>query len=98
MNKAEIDALPGGPDFGRDPNCGSTAPIFQREERYITIKLSDATKYLLPASVAMLRLMQLKIDEAREQAGLPERVFVVVENDWPEYEPVWQSIKEREAA
>lgn len=72
------------------------AEPFQREDRYIVIKRSD--------------MENLPIDQRRnfagpcralhEQmfiAGAPARSFLVIESDWPEYEPVWQMIERRMA-
>ena len=57
---------------------------FKREERYVILKIShmDQTqKEILP------RL--LEVNGYKPVAG------VVVEADWPEYEPTWDAIKKR---
>lgn len=57
---------------------------FKREERYIVVKL----KHLAGLQVAPLR------NFLRENR-VPTLDCVVVEADWPEYEPVWQMIERR---
>lgn len=57
---------------------------FKREERYIVVKL----KHLAGLQVAPLR------NFLRENR-VPTIDCVVVESDWPEYEPVWQMIERR---
>ena len=57
---------------------------FKREERYIVVKL----KHLAGLQVAPLR------NFLRENR-VPTLDCVVVESDWPEYEPVWQMIERR---
>ena len=57
---------------------------FKREERYIVVKL----KHLAGLQVAPLR------NFLRENR-VPTLNCVVVESDWPEYEPVWQMIERR---
>jgi hypothetical protein len=58
---------------------------FKREERYIVIKIKDL-KY---ASV------ENKLRSVLHDGGIPTRECVVVEQDWPEYEPVWAMIEAR---
>lgn len=62
---------------------------FKREARYIVIKTSDLAK------VPTAYRSDLVDPLSRLQAHLPNRDFVVVESDWPEYEPVWQMIEAR---
>lgn len=72
----------------------------EREERYIVLKKSD-----LKAAVASGRLLPEDLDEINNlQASLTTQRFldgkkpfecVVVEHDWPEYEPVWKMIEAR---
>lgn len=62
---------------------------FKRENRYIIIKRKD----LIAAPFAALHSF-LEHIQALENL-LPDRQFVVVESDWPEYELVWQMIEHR---
>ena len=67
---------------------------FRREDRYIVIKRSDMEK--LPVDTR--RNFQGRCRNFYEQmliAGAPARSFLVIESDWPEYEPVWQMIERR---
>jgi len=67
---------------------------FQREDRYIVIKHTDMEK--LPHLVR--RNFSGRCRNFYEQmliAGAPARRFLVIESDWPEYEPVWQMIERR---
>jgi len=57
-----------------------------REERYIVIKLKDANEIFNRREWEQLRDMV---------ALLPDRKYVVVEDDWPEYEQVWKMIEDR---
>lgn len=57
---------------------------FQREERYIVVKLSRSSD----AGIQVIR------DMARSGAVAPVEC-VVVEDDWPEYETVWRMIETR---
>lgn len=58
---------------------------FAREDRYIVVKVSDLE------AVGQRNAMQ---DWLRNY-GVRTRSCVVVEADWPEYEPVWQMIEAR---
>ena len=57
---------------------------FKREERYVILKIShmdETQKDILP------RLLDVN--------GFIPVAGVVVESDWPEYEPTWEAIKDR---
>ncbi|MBX8475375.1 hypothetical protein K5D38_11335 [Pseudomonas cichorii] len=62
---------------------------FKRENRYIVIKRKDLSAAPFAALHSFLEHLQALEDL------LPVRQFVVVESDWPEYEPVWQMIERR---
>lgn len=57
---------------------------FEREERYLVFKLKDMSN----GSAEFLR-------EWAAARQLPNRRYVVVESDWPEYETVWRMIEAR---
>lgn len=57
---------------------------FKRENRFIVVKLKDAS----PRTQQFLR-------SYLATCNLPERQYVVVESDWPEYEQVWAMIEAR---
>lgn len=68
---------------------------FKREERYIVFKLSDVERYLTDADRSHLAMMKNEIDTGRDCANKPPLDCVVVESDWPEYEPTWKAIEAR---
>lgn len=76
---AEVQATPPRKEAGE----------FQREDRYIVIKRKD----LENAPALMAYALQVALDGLREH--LPERECLVIEGDWPEYEPTWAAIQAR---
>ena len=68
----------------------------KRENRYIVLKHSDIEAVgLTPNEVDALEEIMFKISEKRRSLGKDRLKCVVVESDWPEYEPTWKAIKER---
>lgn len=57
---------------------------FKRETRYAVIKLKDINQNT-----------QRQLHNFMEDLEIPSRDCVVVESDWPEYEPVWKMIEAR---
>lgn len=68
---------------------------FTREDRYIVFKLSDVERYLTDADRAHLAMMKNEIDAGRDCANKPPFKGLIVEANWPEYEPTWQAIEAR---
>ena len=68
---------------------------FKREDRYIVFKLSDVERYLTDADRAYLAMMKNEIDAGRDCANKPPFKGLIVESDWPEYEPTWKAIEAR---
>ena len=68
---------------------------FKREERYIVFKLSDVERYLTDADRTHLAMMKNEIDAGRACANKPPFKGLIVESDWPEYEPTWKAIEAR---
>lgn len=68
---------------------------FKREERYIVFKLSDVERYLTDADRAHLAMMKNEIDAGLDCANKPPFKGLIVESDWPEYEPIWKAIEAR---
>ena len=68
---------------------------FQREARYVVLKNSDVMQCLTANELIDLRRIQAKVEEHRAEVGKPPLDCVVVEPDWPEYEPTWRSIEAR---
>ncbi|QDD91897.1 hypothetical protein [Pseudomonas oryzihabitans] len=68
---------------------GAQAGEFKREDRYIVIKRKDLDQ--LPPVV------RVPFIQAMSQLGpeLPRRDYLVIESDWPEYEPTWAAIEAR---
>ena len=72
-----------------------TKTEFQREERYLVFKISDVIEHLTTTEALQLaRLYEIQ-RVGRKEAGKSELECVVVEKDWPEYEPTWQAIEAR---
>ena len=68
---------------------------FKREERYIVFKMSDVEEHFTPGERQQLaRLAEVQRVE-RSESGKPLLECVVVELDWPEYEPTWNAIEAR---
>ena len=68
---------------------------FKREERYIVFKLSDVEKDFFPSEISQLLRLYETQQSMRKQSGKPPLDCVVVESDWPEYEPTWNAIEAR---
>lgn len=65
---------------------------FMREERYIVFKMSDLGNSLKGDEI---RRLAREYAEQRILKGKPPLECVVVESDWPEYEPTWRAIEAR---
>ncbi len=68
---------------------------FERESRYFVVKWSDAEKHLEPDDMETLGLIGANVEAGRMLDGKEPLDCVVVENDWPEYEPTWRAIEDR---
>lgn len=68
---------------------------FTREDRYIVFKLSDVERYLTDKDRANIAMMKMEIDAGRDCANKPPFKGLIVEADWPEYEPTWRAIEAR---
>mgnify|MGYP007117119966 CR=1 FL=1 len=65
------------------------------EDRYIVIKRKDFDNYLTQDERDEVTHAITQIDKARRTAGKRLISAVVVEDDWPEYEPTVKLIEER---
>ena len=65
---------------------------FNREERYIVFKVSDLGNSFKGDEI---RKLAREYVEQRRRNGKPPLECVVVESDWPEYEPTWKAIEAR---
>ena len=68
---------------------------FTREARYAVLKSADVMQCLTVSELIELRRIQAKVGEHRTGIGKPPLDCVVVEADWPEYEPTWKAIEAR---
>ncbi|HDS0956525.1 TPA: hypothetical protein QDZ28_000158 [Pseudomonas putida] len=67
----------------------NTAASFEREDRYIVIKRSDLANVPANYRSALVDPIYPLL------AHLPSRECLVIESDWPEYEPAWAAIERR---
>lgn len=68
-------------------------PLFERENRYQVIKGADVKRYLNNDEISLLSVLIGKVDAGRYSDGRGFLNCVVVESDWPEYEPTWNAIE-----
>ena len=67
----------------------------EREDRYLVFKRKDIEEYLTEDAKADLRSLASAMFQARSIAGKSKLKCVVIEDDWPEYEEVWDMIEKR---
>lgn len=76
-------------------NGGSMAD-FKREDRYLILKRRDIKNALTDLEQHLLMCLAAKVHKYRTDImGKDPLHCVVVEKDWPEYEPTWKAIEER---
>lgn len=68
---------------------------FKLEDRYIVIKLSDASEYLTKSGLSELLLTEMLIQGARVQQGKERLETLVVEKSWPEYGALYSMLERR---
>lgn len=68
---------------------------FKREARYVVLKNADIMQGLTVNELIELLHIQAKAVAHRAKLGKPRLDCVVVESDWPEYEPTWRAIEAR---
>ena len=68
---------------------------FTRGARYVVLKNADIMQCLTVNELIRLRYIQARVGEHRAKLGKPRLDCVVVESDWPEYEPTWNAIEMR---
>ncbi len=66
-----------------------------RENRYLVIKRKDMVSALTAREIRRLNQLRRKVALARRKAKKEPLVCVVVESDWPEYQPTWRAIENR---
>ena len=68
---------------------------FKLEDRYIVIKLSDASEYFTKDGFNELLIIEKLVQEARVQHGKKRLETLVIEKDWPEYGAVYSMLERR---
>lgn len=68
---------------------------FTREPRYYVVKMRDAGAALTQAEAAIFKTIYAKVEQWRISHGKTRLQGVMVEYDWPEFEPVWKMIEQR---
>lgn len=68
---------------------------FKREHRYYVLKLSDIHGTVGLADLLYLDKIARTVADRRAQDGKEQREYLVIESDWPEFEPTWQAIEAR---
>jgi len=68
---------------------------FKREARYLVLKWKDAEMYLSSEETETLLALSSKLNRCRDADGRVPFNSVVVEQDWPEFEPTWAAIEAR---
>lgn len=64
------------------------------ENRYVVLKLKDVDR-LSPEDYEQLGKIVNKISKIRESDGKGDLECIVVEKDWPEFEPTFKLLEER---
>ncbi len=77
------------------PNDVTVSRDFKREPRYVVFKIKDALAHLSACELDRLQEIGEKIAAGRAADGKPPFNAVVVEQDWPEFEPTWAAIEAR---
>ena len=68
---------------------------FKREQRYYVLKLSDIHGTVSLADLLYLDKIARTVADRRAQEGKEQREYLVLEGDWPEFEPTWRAIEAR---
>jgi acetylornithine/succinyldiaminopimelate/putrescine aminotransferase len=66
-----------------------------RERRYTIFKHADIDKYLTEEQKEKLFELDSHISSCRQQEGRGLMTGLVIEKDWPEFEPAWSMIEKR---
>ena len=68
---------------------------FKREGRYLVLKNTDITEALTDTEKEILDSLREKVNVHRFNKDKLCLDCVVVESDWPEFEPTWKAIESR---
>lgn len=63
-------------------------------DKFVVFKTEDAVKYLSNRDLDALQRMLEHIAIERDKRGQNDKHYVVVAEDWPMYEKVWNMIEE----
>ena len=74
---------------------GMSEKEFKREPRYVVLKIKDVLAHLSACEIDRLQEFGEKCADGRNSEGKPPLNAVVVEQDWPEFDLVWQMIEAR---
>lgn len=78
----------------RTSPCSGSAK-FVREERYIVIKEKDLECLGIEGKSYLSGILDKIRNERIKRGADPKLKCVVIEEDWPEYEPVWRMLEKR---
>lgn len=67
----------------------------KREKRYLVLKFKDVCNYLNDSELKALSDLATKITLCRHGDNRAPLDCVIVESDWPEFEPTWAAIERR---
>ena len=67
----------------------------ERYNKYLVLKWADIYNSFDKAEVEILRSLLNKANEYRESINKGVIECVVIESDWPEYEPTWKLLSDR---
>lgn len=68
---------------------------FKRDNRFLVLKWADLDRYATPAQLRELQRTCEMVRAGRWQESKRINSYVVVADDWPEYEPTWRAIEAR---
>lgn len=66
---------------------------FKREDRYIVVKRSDLDR--IPNRKVVHAFLAALAEVSAHSVRIPQREFLVIESDWPEFDPAYQMIEAR---
>ena len=66
-----------------------------RENRYVVLKMTDVDNYCTQEEMMLVAQLNHNIRARRLQDGKEARKYVIVQDNWPEYDKVWDMIEER---
>lgn len=89
---AMLAASPTPPALSEQP---APSEVFVREERYIVFKKSHLTGAQIRKLERLTTPPSIPPSNCHDDQTMPTVKCVVVEANWPEYEPVWQMIQSR---